>query len=88
MNPVNSRSVPATIGGVHATTSRVHVTFSRVPTTVSQVPTTVGRVPLTVGRRRGEIAAEYHTCLTPYRVKPGISNMFHKWIGHVRWTLT
>jgi hypothetical protein len=40
-------------------------------------------VPVTVGRRRGEIAAEYHTCLTPYRVKPGTLDMFHKWIGYV-----
>jgi hypothetical protein len=48
MNPVNSRSVLATIGQVHATTGRVHATFSRVPATV-------GRVPLTVGRRRGRL---------------------------------
>jgi hypothetical protein len=76
MNPVNSGSMPVIIGRVHATTDRAHAIFS-------QVPTIVDRVPVTVGRRRGEIAAEYHTCLTPYRVKPGTLDMFHKWIGHV-----
>jgi hypothetical protein len=64
MNPVNSGSMPAIIGRVHATTSWVHAIFSRVPATVGWVLGIVGRVPLTGGRRRGEIAMEYHTCLT------------------------
>jgi hypothetical protein len=73
--------VPTTIGQVHATTGRVYATVGRVPATVD-------RVPLTVDRRREEIVVEYHTYLIPYRVKPHTSDMFHKWIGHVRWTLT
>jgi hypothetical protein len=32
-------------------------------------------------QEEGEIAEEYHTCLTPYRAKPGTSDMFHRWIG-------
>jgi hypothetical protein len=37
---------------------------------------------------REEIAAEYHTCLMPYRAKLGTSDMFHRWIGHVQWSQT
>jgi hypothetical protein len=32
-------------------------------------------VPVTVSWRREEIAAKYHTCLTPYRAEPGTSDM-------------
>jgi hypothetical protein len=56
MNPINTGLVTTTIGQMHATTV--------------QVPGTVGQVTGTIGRRRGEIAAEYHTCLMPYRVEP------------------
>jgi hypothetical protein len=95
MNPVNLESMHATTGQVHATTGQVHATIGRVPGTIGRVPgiigrlpRTVGRVTVTVGRRRGEITTEYHTCLTPYRVKPVTSDMFHRWIEHVRWTET
>jgi hypothetical protein len=73
MNPVNLGSVPATTYRVHATTGRVYGTIGRVPGTIGQVPRTVGRM-------MEEIAAEYHTCLMPYRAEPGTSNMFHRWI--------
>jgi hypothetical protein len=29
----------------------------------------------------GEIAEEYHTCLTAYRAVPGTSDTFQRWIG-------
>jgi predicted sugar kinase len=74
MNPVNSGSVPATTDRVHATIGRVHAT--------------IGRVPGTVGMMREEIAVEYHTCLMPCRAKPVTSDMFHRWIKHVRWSET
>jgi hypothetical protein len=45
---------------------------------MDRVPGIVGRVLGTVGRRREEIAAEYHTCLTSYRAEPGTLNMFHR----------
>jgi hypothetical protein len=64
---------------VHATVGQAHDSC-RVPATVGRVRRTVGRVPVTVGRRRGEIAKEYHICLTPYSVEPSTSDMFHKWI--------
>jgi hypothetical protein len=54
-----------------------------VPGTIGWVLETIGRVPATVGRMSEEIAAEYHTCLTPYRAEPNPSDMFHSWIGHV-----
>jgi hypothetical protein len=88
MNPVNSGSVPANTGRVHATIVRVHATIGRVPVMIGWVSGKIGRVPIIVGRRRGEIAAEYHTCLMPYRVEPVTSDMFHRWIEHVRWTET
>jgi hypothetical protein len=66
---------------VHATTGRLHATIDRVPGTVSQVS-------VTIDKRRGEIAKEYHICFMPYRAEPDTSDMFHKWIGHVRWVET
>jgi hypothetical protein len=56
----------------------------RVHATVGQVPETIGRVPATVVRMSEEIVAEYHTCLTPCRAEPGMSDMFHRWIKHIR----
>jgi hypothetical protein len=73
---------------VHGAIGRVSVMIGRVSGTIGRVPRTVGRVLVIVGRRRGEIAAEYHTCLMPYRVEPVTSDMFHRWIEHVRWTET
>jgi hypothetical protein len=64
------------------------VNLGSMPATTGQVPKTIGRVPTTVDRMSEEIAAEYHTCLTPYRAKPGTSDMFHKWIRHIRWSET
>jgi hypothetical protein len=81
MKLVNSRFVPATTGRVHATTSRV-------PGTIGRVPGIIGRVPAITGRMNEEIVAEYHTCLTPYSAKLGMSDMFHRWIRHVRWSET
>jgi hypothetical protein len=63
---------------VNETIGWVRAIFSQVPAIVGRVPETVGRVPLTFGRRRGEIVVEHHTYLTPYIVKPGTSNIFHK----------
>jgi hypothetical protein len=53
--------------------------FSSVAPSACQV-----NLPLIVDRRMWQIAAEYHTCLTPYIVKPGTSYMCHIWIGHVQ----
>jgi hypothetical protein len=73
MNHVNSKLLPTTIGRVHATTDRVHAA--------------VGRVPITVVRRRGCLPwSIIHVSLLI--AKPGTSDMLHKWIEHVRWTLT
>jgi hypothetical protein len=54
------------------------VNSGSVPTTTDRVHVIIGRVPATVGRR-GKIAEEYHTCLTPYRVELGTSDIFHIW---------
>jgi hypothetical protein len=73
---------------MHATTSRVHATNGRVHETIGRVPRTIDQVPPTIGRMSEEIVAKYHICLTPYRAEPGMSNMFHKWIRHIRWSET
>jgi hypothetical protein len=83
MNPVNLGSVPATTGRVHATIGRVPGRIGQVLGRIDRVPVTAGGVPVTVGRRREEIAAEYHTCLTPYTVEYGTSDMCHEWIRYV-----
>jgi hypothetical protein len=67
---------------------RVLGMIGRVPASVGRVHAKVGQVPITTGKRRGEIATEYHTCLNPYRAEPNTSDIFHRWIGHVRWTET
>jgi hypothetical protein len=46
----------------------VHVTTGRASKTIGQVPATVVRLS-------EEIAAQYHTCLTPYRAEPGTLDM-------------
>jgi predicted sugar kinase len=76
MNHVNSGSVHATTDRVHATTGRVHATIGRVPGTIGRVPRTIGRVPS--GKMSEEIAMEYHTRLTPYRVEPDTPDIFHR----------
>jgi hypothetical protein len=95
MDPLNLGSMPATTGWVHATTGWVHATIGWVLGTIGWVSATVGRVlgivgqvPVTVGKRRGQIAVEYHTYLTPYRAESTTSDMYHRSIKHVWWTET
>jgi hypothetical protein len=59
-----------------------------VSATVGRVPGIVDRVPVTIGKKRGQIAVEYHTYLTPYRAESSTSDMYHGSIEHVRWTET
>jgi hypothetical protein len=54
-----------------------------VSATVGRVLGIVGQVPVTVGKRRGQIAVEYHTYLTPYRAESSTSDMYHGSIEHV-----